>query len=166
MEKGVNYRLGFVEIIFKIMFKIRKIKSTDLAKCALILEKSYSKPPYNEKFSSGSALDYLKRKFNYCAEHSFVAEEDENIIGFIIINLSYWTFGKQALIEEIVINKDMQGQGYGKKLTEYVNDYLNNLGVKSLMLWTRKDAGAYNFHLKNGFIEDENMAVMFKNFDE
>ncbi len=27
-------------------------------------------------------------------------------------------------------------------------------------------AGAYNFHLKNGFVEDENMAVMFKNFDE
>ena len=146
------------------MFKIRKIKLTDLAKCALILEKSYSKPPYNEKFLSGNAFDYLKSKFGYCAEHSFIIKENKNIIGFIIINLSYWTFGKQALIEEIVIDEDMQGQGYGKKLTKYVNDYLKNLGVKSLMLWTRKDTDAYNFHLKNGFVEDENMAVMFKSF--
>ena len=145
------------------MFNIKKIQSADLTRCAELLEKSYSKPPYNEKFSSDSAFNYLKSKFDYCAEHSFVIEEDENIIGFIIINLSYWTFGKQALIEEIVIDEDMQGQGYGKKLMEYANNYLRSLGVKSLMLWTRKDADAFNFHLKNGFIEDENMAVMFKN---
>lgn len=145
---------------------IRKIKSADLAKCAEILERSYSKPPYNEEFPSGSAFDYLKRKFDFCEDHSLIIEENENIIGFVIINLSYWTFGKQALIEEIVIDEDRQGQGYGKKLMKYANDYLKNLGVKSLMLWGRKDAGAYNFHLKNGFIEDENMAVMFKNFEE
>ncbi len=146
--------------------QIRKIKSADLDKCAEILERSYSKPPYNEKFTSGSAFDYLKRKFDYCAEHSFVIKEDKNVIGFIVINLSYWTFGKQALIEEIVIDEDKQGQGYGKKLLAYSDEYLKSLGVKSLMLWGRKDAGAYNFYLKNGFIEDENMMVMFKNFDK
>jgi GNAT superfamily N-acetyltransferase len=148
------------------MSLIRKINSTDLPKCAELLEKSYSKPPYKEKFSSGSAFEYLKRKLDFCQEHSFIIEEDENVVGFVIVNISYWTFGKQALIEEIVIDEDKQGQGYGKKLMEYANDYLKNLGVKSLMLWVRKDAGAYNFHLKNGFIEDENMAVMFKNFDK
>ncbi len=143
---------------------IRKIKERDLVKCAEILEKSYIKPPYNEKFTDGSAFNYLKIKFDFCAEHSLIIEEDENVIGFVIINLSYWTFGKQALIEEIVIDEDRQGKGYGKKLMKYADDYLKNLGVKSLMLWGRKDAGAYNFHLKNGFIEDENMAVMFRNF--
>lgn len=148
------------------MFNIKKIQSSDLTRCAELLEKSYSKSPYNEKFSSDSAFNYLKSKFDYCAEHSFVIKEDENIIGFVIINLSYWTFGKQALIEEIVIDEDMQGQGYGKKLMEYTNNYLKSLGVKSLMLWARKDTDAYNFHLKNGFMEDENMAVMFKNFDK
>lgn len=145
------------------MFKIKKIQSDNLTRCAELFQKSYGKPPYNEKFSRGNAFDYLRRKFDYCAEHSFVIEEDKNIIGFIIINLSYWTFGKQALIEEIVIDEDMQGQGYGKKLAEYVNDYLKNLSVKSLMLWTRKDTGAFNFHIKNGFTEDKNIAVMFKN---
>lgn len=145
---------------------IRKIQLTDLPKCAEILEKSYTKLPYNEKFTDGSALSYLKRKLDFCAEHSLVIEDDKNVIGFVIINLSYWTFGKQALIEEIVIDEDEQGKGYGKKLMEYTNDYLKNLGVKSLMLWGRKDAGAYHFHLKNGFIEDDNMAVMFKNFEE
>jgi aminoglycoside 6'-N-acetyltransferase I len=145
---------------------IRKIKLSDLQSCAEILEKSYSKPPYNEKFPSDSAFNYIKRKFDYCAEHSFVVEEDKNVIGFIFINLSYWTFGKQALIEEIVIDEDRQGQGYGKKLLAYSDEYLKSLGTKSLMLWGRKDASAYNFYLKNGFIEDENMMVMFKNFDK
>lgn len=147
------------------MFNIRKIQSTDLDKCVELLEKSYSRPPYNEKFSSGSAFNYLKRKFDYCADHSFVIEEDENIIGFIIINLSYWADGNGAIIEEIVIDEDKQEQGYGKKLMKHTSDHLKNLGVKFLMLWTRKDSTAYNFHYKNGFVQDENMAVMFKNFD-
>lgn len=148
------------------MFDIRKIQPADLTECAKLLEKSYSKPPYNEKFTGGSAFDYLKRKFDYCSGHSFAIEEDENIIGFIIINLSYWTSGKNAIIEEIVIDEDKQRRGYGKKLMEYVDDYLKKKGVKFLMLWTRKDNIAYNFYLKNGFVADENMAVMFKNFDK
>lgn len=148
------------------MVKIRKIKLSDLAKCAEILEKSYGKPPYNEKFPGGVAFDYVKGKFDYCKEHSFVIEEDKEVISFVFINLSYWTFGKQAIIEEIVIYEIRQRKGYGKKLMEYAENYLKNLGVKSLMLWGRKDANAYNFHLKNGFIEDENMAVMFKNFSK
>ena len=147
------------------MFNIRKIQSTDLDKCVELLEKSYSRPPYNEKFSSGSAFNYLKRKFDYCADHSFVIEEDENIIGFIIINLSYWADGNGAIVEEIVIDEDKQEQGYGKELMEYTSDYLKNAGIKFLMLWARKDTTAYNFHCKNGFVQDENMAVMFKNFD-
>lgn len=148
------------------MSVIRKIKLSDLQKCTHLLEKSYSKPPYNEKFTGNNAYDYLKRKLDYCVEHSFVIEEDKNIIGFIVVNLSYWAFGKQALIEEIVIDDNKQRKGYGKKLMDYAENYLKNIGAKSLMLWGRKDAGAYHFHIKNGFIEDENMVVMFKNFGE
>lgn len=147
------------------MLNIRKIQLDDLNKCAEILERSYSKPPCNERFEEGSAFNYLKRKFDYCAEESFVLEEDENMIGFILINLSYWTGGNGAIIEEIVIDPDKQEQGYGKKLMEYAQEYLKNSGVKFLMLWTRKDSNAYPFHHKNDFVEDKNMAVMFKNFD-
>lgn len=141
---------------------IRKIKITDLNRCVELLEKAYNKPPYNENFTSGSAFKYLKRKFDYCQDHSFVIEEDKNVIGFIFINLSYWTGGDGAIIEEIVIDENKQRQGYGKKLLEHADGYLKNLGIKFLMLWARKDAGAYGFYLKKGFIEDENMAVMFK----
>ncbi len=154
------------KIKFKHENSIRKIKLSDLEKCAEILEKSYNKPPYNEKFASGISYKYLKRKFDYCAENSFVIEEDKNVIGFIMINLSYWNGGWQAIIEEIVIDEDKHGQGYGNDLIKYAEDHLGKIGVKSLMLWCRKDADAFEFYLKKGFVEDEIMAVMFKNFDE
>ncbi len=76
------------------MFIIRKIQSADLNKCAELLDKSYSKPPHNEKSSISGAFDYVKRKFDYCRENSFVVEEDKNVIGFIIITdhtQYYWT---------------------------------------------------------------------------
>lgn len=35
---------------------IRKIKLSDLKKCAEILEKSYSKPPYNDNFQATTLM--------------------------------------------------------------------------------------------------------------
>ena len=142
---------------------IKKLKLNDLNSCAKILKESYSEPSYNENFLNNNAYNYLKNKLNYCINHSFVIKENKNIIGFILINISYWTDGKQAIIEEIVIDKNKQRQKYGKKLIEYTIDYLKTTNVKSIILWTRKDTSAYNFHLKNKFIENKNIITMSRN---
>lgn len=145
--------------------KIRKIKLLDLSACSHILENEYSREPYNEKFDRGAALKYIKSKYKYCQNSSFVmADEANKIIGFVFLSMSYWANGPQAILEEIVIDKKMQGQGCGKQLVKFAHEFLVKKKVNSVMLWVNKNANAYHFHQKNNYFIGKEYAVMFKNF--
>ncbi|MDD3006232.1 MAG: GNAT family N-acetyltransferase [Candidatus Pacebacteria bacterium] len=145
------------------MLNIRKMNVEDMPRCAEILEADYSLPPYNEKFTPGVALSYIKSKFNYCAGHSFVAEgNDEEIVGFILTGLSVWVEGGQAIVEEIVVDPAVQGQGYGKALMGQTEKYLKENDIHSVILWGRKDAPAYGFHESNGFEDSTDWVMMHK----
>ena len=143
--------------------KIRNIEISDLEICSKILEKEYSKDPYFESFQKESSLKYLESKFLKNQKTSFIIEIDWKIIWFCISSLSYWTNWLQAIIEEIVIDSDFQWLGYWKKMYFYVENFLKDLWVKSLMLWVQNDANAFNFHLKNGYFKSDEHSVMFKN---
>ncbi|MBU4512598.1 hypothetical protein KKD19_05170, partial [Patescibacteria group bacterium] len=72
--------------------KIRKIKLGDLEHCSRLLENEYSREPYNENFKRGTAMQYLKSKYRYCKDNSFVMVNDDNkIIGFIFLSMSHWS---------------------------------------------------------------------------
>lgn len=78
--------------------------------------------------------------------------------------MSYWANGPQAVLEEIVIDKKMQGYGYGKRLVKFAHAFLAKKKVSSVMLWVNKNANAYYFHQKNNYFVGEGYVVMFKNF--
>lgn len=144
------------------MSHIRKMQETDLAECAQILEDAYGLPPYNEKFPSGTSLAYIKSKYAYCAEHSFILEDEDNIVGFIISSLSVWVEGGQAIIEEIVVSPSHQGKGYGKALIVHTEKYLKDIDIHSVILWGRRDAPAHGFHKSNGFEDSDEWVIMSK----
>lgn len=146
---------------------IRKIEPKDLEACAEILEKAYMQAPYNEIFQASSALRYIQGKYKNCSDHSFVAVNDEDaVLGFIFLNISSWTDGLQAILEEIVVDTNLQKTGVGKALMIYTNDYLQSLGAKSVMLWAKNDPSLIGFYEKNGYKTAEDFVVMFKNFEE
>ena len=118
--------------------KIRNIEISDLEICSKILEKEYSKKPYFEEFEEKNSFRYLESKFLKNQKTSFI-------------------------MEKIVIDSDFQWLGYWKKMYFYVENFLKDLWVKSLMLWVQNDANAFNFHLKNGYFKSDEHSVMFKN---
>lgn len=142
--------------------KIRKIKKSDLKQCSKLLEEAYSKEPYNENFGKGNALKYINSKYKSCKEDSFVLDIDGKVIGFVFSNLSYWANGPQAIMEEIVIDKDFRGKGYSQKLNNRLENYLRKKGVKSVILWVKKKSSAYKFHIKNGYKDGKEISFMFK----
>ena len=144
--------------------KIRLMQEDDLIRCAELLEDAYSKEPYNEEFIPGSALKYIKNKFEAGKDNSFVFLLDNNIVGFIISSLSYWSVGPQAIMEEIVFDEKVRGKGYAKKITEYLEKHLKEKGVTSGMLWVKRDSAAHKFHLKNNYQEANDLVIMFKDF--
>lgn len=145
--------------------KIRKIKKTDLERCAAILEAAYKLPPYNEVFRKMNAYRYTLAKYNNCKAFSFVVINNKNIIvAFVFVNKSTWSDGPQAILEEIVVDPNEQGKGLGKKIMLYVHKYLKFLNVTSVMLWAKKDKKLLRFYKNNGYVVATDFVVMFKNF--
>lgn len=139
------------------------MKTGDLKECANFLATAYTLPPYNQKRQDKIAYLYIKDKFSKGKNTSYVLEEKGKILGFAICSLSFWADGKQAMLEEIVIDPKYQKQGLGKKLTSYVFRELKKIKTKSISLWVKKKSPAYKFHTKNGFSEEGGFVVMFKN---
>lgn len=143
---------------------IRKIKKTDLDRCTDILIGSYSEQPYYEKFDQNYAKKYLEQKLNCCINSSYVATVHDAIVGFIFWQISFWTNGKQAILEEIVIDKDFQGKKIGTELVKFSEKLFRKMNIKSLMLWAKNDKRVVNFHRNNGFQIHDDYVVMFKNY--
>ena len=145
--------------------KIRKINSNDLMSCSKILEEAYGRDPYNEIFKDSTALEYINGKYKNCGENSFVATDDKDVVNaFIFLNISSWSDGLQAVLEEIAVAPSLQGAGIGKELMSYAHDYLNSLGAKSVMLWAKNDERLLSFYKKHGYFLADDFVLMFKNF--
>ncbi len=143
---------------------IRPLIKDDLPACAAILERAYSKAPHNEIFKEGNATAYLENKFVSSKDSSFVSLDDTGkITGFILFNISTWANGKQAVLEEIVVDPEYQNKGIGKSLVEYGDTFLKGNGVSSTMLWAKKDEGLIHFYENQGFSVAGDFVVMFKN---
>ena len=144
---------------------IRKINKNDLKVCSKILEEAYGQDPYNEIFKDSTALEYIEGKYKNCGENSFVATDDDGVVtAFIFLNVSSWSEGLQAVLEEIAVDPSFQGAGIGKELISYAHNHLSSLGAKSVMLWAKNDERLLNFYKKHGYFLADDFVVMFKNF--
>lgn len=144
---------------------IRKIKEEDILKCSQILERAYSQAPYNENFRENTSELYILSKYNNCKDNSFVLlSEEKEIIAFVFLSISYWSNGKQAILEEIVVDPGFQNKGIGTMLLNHIFNYAKTLNVKSIMFWAKNDNRLLNFYKKHGCVNADDFVVMFKNF--
>lgn len=144
---------------------IRKIEKEDLSRCSEILKRAYSFPPYKENFKEKTAECYVLNKYNNGKNSSFVLLNDENkVIAFVFVNISCWSDGSQAILEEIAVEPGFQDKGFGTALLKHVFDYLKSLNIKSIMLWAKKDDRLLNFYKSHGYVLADDFVVMFKNF--
>lgn len=71
--------------------------------------------------------------------------------------------GKQAIIEEIVVDPNFQRKGFGRQLMEHSLRYFKSLGITSVMLWAKNNERLVNFYKRNDFFVADDFVVMFKN---
>jgi len=139
--------------------KIRKSKKKDLNKIAEIFRIEYRKKPYNEKWTEKAVLKKINEYFNNYIV--FIAEQDKDVIGFLIGSTEIWDDGIHGFVEEIVVSSEFQKKGYGKKLITYFEDFLKKKGAKRLDLFSHIKSKAFRFYKKQGFKKTD-MVLMTK----
>tara|TARA_Y100000310_G_scaffold329855_1_gene400451 strand:+ start:509 stop:937 length:429 start_codon:yes stop_codon:yes gene_type:complete len=133
--------------------KITIATETDLSPIAELFMIEFAKEPYFEKWSERGAIQRIKQYFK--DSKIYVAKNDQNIVGFIIISTFLWYTGLAGNINEFIVAKKYQNQGIGTKLLEVASTYFKNKNVKQIDLITHQKAKAVGFYEKLGFKKKE-----------
>lgn len=128
---------------------IRKAKRRDLPRIAEILMEEYKAHPYHENWTKKTSLDRIREFFKW---HEFyVAEENKEILGFIITEIFMWGNEEKGMIDELVISSKHQSKGLGSQLMDYAEKELKKKGIKQVVLSAHKKAKALGFYKKRGY---------------
>lgn len=148
------------------MLKIRALEIADKEQMLGLMHEFWMK--YNregilteelKKFEElKDAQDTMLKELNkYFKWLSFVAEEEDKLVGFIVGDTDpkeHKVLGKQGYIEEFFVTESRRGEGIGSKLfetllTEFKKQDCKQLGIDAYVV--NKDS--INYYKKLGFIE-------------
>lgn len=89
--------------------------------------------------------------------HLFLAELNENeIIGMVSVGSYRTPSGPKFWIEDVVVDKNHTGKGYGKQLVLYAIKFSESSGAKDIFLTSRNSRiFANRLYQKLGFIKQE-----------
>ena len=76
--------------------------------------------------------------------HLYALEYDEKIIGMVTLCIYQCPTGRKAWIEDVVVDQNYRGKGYGKVMIEKVMELCRNKGNVTLMLTSRPSRMAAN----------------------
>ena len=102
------------------------------------------KDRFYKELKSGNRKTFIYTKAEeYIAEISIVFDKND---------ADYSIPGKRLYLSRIIVKKDSRGQGYGKKLMNYVIEYAKNENYEELSLGVNLDNFiALNLYVKLGF---------------
>ena len=144
--KSINIRPSAVEDISSIVrVRLRAITEQEI--------KGFSVP----EFACYSSIEILRTKWDKDNRlkdgfEVFVAEDEGRIVGFIVFKLKR----NYGYIDNIVVAKDEEKKGIGRKLVGYVETYAKSQGMNKIMTDTTENANgipwrSYNFWLRLGY---------------
>ena len=82
----------------------------------------------------------------------FVVEEENNVVGTVAVEYNF----NEALLRSLSVSEEKRNAGIGLMLVEFIEDYVQKQGVKSIYLLTTT---AENFFLKRGYQKTDRNAV-------
>ena len=124
-------------------FRIRHLEPSDFPYIISVI---------NDWWGGRRMADMLpKLFFVHFRQTSFVAEQGENIIGFLVGFVSQ-TFSNEAYIHFVGVHPDFRKKGLGRALYEQFFDSTKKLGCNVVRCVTSPvNKGSISFHLRMGF---------------
>ncbi len=118
---------------------IREMKPEDIEHVLAISEECFNSDAWSRKA--------FEREFELKHSHRFVLEEAGEIIGYAVV----WSVYEDATLMSIAIRKDMWGQGYGRRLMEFLIDYFRGKAQRLLLDVRRSNIRAIRLYQSLGF---------------
>ena len=141
--------------------KIEKIETSQiLYHCADILIEAYNAEPWNYQWTKEKAEEKLMCFYNSPKFMGWTATINNKLLGCVVGNIEPYYTGDYYYLKEMFVAPKSQKKGMGKQLMATVKNHLKTIDINTIILFTGKDFFPFDFYLKSGFNEMEEMRMM------
>jgi len=145
--------------------RLKLFAGSDFLRCADTFVNVFNQEPWNDKWSAEAANEYLLDYMNTPGFTGVVAEDEEEVCGFIFGVRKRWWSGDEFFINEMCVSVKKQQAGVGSQLLKFLEQELEAKGIQNITLLTERDIPAETFYKKNGFTEIERLIFLNKNIN-
>ncbi|MFQ6050787.1 MAG: GNAT family N-acetyltransferase [Candidatus Hydrothermarchaeota archaeon] len=139
--------------------RIDRVNLKEIKELVEVYKDAYAELEEYAYTSRSNIKGYLKWLYKRDPMGFFVAYFKNRPVGFISVDSRWYSVDKGVLlgeIHEVVVIREFQGKGIGKRLFETGLSYLKSKGIKNLELWVgENNRRARKFYRKYGFKEVE-----------
>lgn len=141
---------------------LRLFTGSDLEECTNVFVHVFNQAPWNDEWTTVKAFQYLNDFVNTPGFLGIVAEDGEEIIGFVFGVRKRWWSGDEFFVHELCVSTEKQHMGIGTSLLKYLEAQLELIGVKNIVCLTDRGTPAELFYEKNGFAVIDRIIFLHK----
>lgn len=120
---------------------------------------------YRQQSDYVGAKQFLTKRIANGESVIFMLYENENAIGFMQLYPLFSSVSMQPmyLLNDLYIEKNYRGQGYGRLLIDEAKKLCRSQNFKGLALQTAKDNPAQRLYEREGFLKDPDLYYFWTN---
>ena len=135
-------------------YHFRRVGMQEIEEIQALFVQVFTAEPWNDDWSDRQQLRlYLTDLLGQSNSLTFGLYEGPALMGLSMGRIKHWYTGTEYCIDELCIRTDRQRQGLGSHFLEELQRQLKSMGIEQIFLQTDRDVPAYEFYLKNGFLE-------------
>lgn len=131
-----------------------------LDECIHLYQKVFAKAPW---FENNDRMSIEQLFMNFHKNNAFigyVARSGEDIVAVSIGLAKPYIKGLEYYIDQFFVDYELQGKGIGSLFLNEIKKDLIMKNIRAIMLLTEKQYPAFNFYIKNGFSNFEDMRFL------
>lgn len=144
---------------------IRKLSIENIEEIKSLFSEIFTKEPWNDDWSDPVQLhEYITDLIGNRNSLTLGLYEDNELIGLSLGSIMHWYIGTEYYIFELCIKKEKQGKGLGTAFLNEIEKIVKEKQITHIFLQTERTVPAYEFYMKNSFVELKDHVSLVKIF--
>ena len=136
--------------------ELRELTIKDRASITDLFRSVFTNEPWNDDWSDHALLDaYIHDLIGQDNSLTLGYFDCDHIVALAMGHIKHWFAGTEYNIDELCVDREMQGRGIGSMFLGEVERCLSGRGITRIFLQTDRDMPAYAFYIHRGFREME-----------
>lgn len=126
---------------------VRKMEERDIKAVVELFKEVFNSD--GENWSKETAKGHVKQ--NFFGDSHWVAEMNNQIVGFLMGIVLTREKGDELFVDSIVVKNSIQKKGVGKRLWEKAEEYVKERELKGIRLLANPHFSSFNWYKKMGY---------------